>query len=55
MVALFFFLIRYKYTIYDGSSAQISFIDRTSLEQEKLRKVIRASSELRNGQLKWEW
>lgn len=42
----FFILIRYKYTIYNGSGAQISFIDWTSLEQEKLRKVIRASSEL---------
>lgn len=46
MVAFFFILIRYKYTIYNGSGAQISFIDWTSLEQEKLRKVIRASSEL---------
>jgi len=56
MPALFFlnFVIRYKYTIYHGSSAQISFIEWTSLERAELRKVIRASSELRKCQVKWE-
>lgn len=51
-ITFFFFVPRNEYTIYHGSIAQISFIEWTSLE---LRKVIRASSELRKCQVRWEW